>query len=202
MIPRRATSVLTRYRRWRTGKCAGDNSRARRVSGMSRTSDRDNLVRTLEPAVTAHGFDLEDVVVTPAGKRRLLRVIVDRDGGVDLDDIAQISTSVAATLDDGDVMGAAPYVLEVTSPGVDRPLTEPRHWRRARGRLVKVGIAGTGERTGRVTQVDDDGVVLDVDGAETRAAWADLGDGRMQVEFNRKNTETTEGQGGRPWTST
>ena len=159
---------------------------------MSRASDRDNLLRVLDPPVTAHGFDLEDVVVTPAGKRRLLRVIVDRDGGVDLDDIARISTAVSATLDESDVMGGAPYVLEVTSPGVDRPLTERRHWRRAADRLVQVGIAGTGDRTGRITRVDDEGVVLDVDGAEVRAAWVDLGPGHVQVEFNRKNTETTD----------
>ncbi|MGZ4596150.1 MAG: ribosome maturation factor RimP [Actinomycetes bacterium] len=159
---------------------------------MSRASDRDDLLRVLDPPVTAHGFDLEDVVVTPAGKRRLLRVIVDRDGGVDLDDIARISTAVSATLDESDVMGGAPYVLEVTSPGVDRPLTERRHWRRAADRLVQVGIAGTGERTGRITLVDDEGVVLDVDGADVRAAWADLGPGHVQVEFNRKSTETTD----------
>ncbi|MGZ4593251.1 MAG: ribosome maturation factor RimP [Actinomycetes bacterium] len=159
---------------------------------MSRASDRDDLLRVLDPPVTAHGFDLEDVVVTPAGKRRLLRVIVDRDGGVDLDDIARISTAVSATLDESDVMGGAPYVLEVTSPGVDRPLTERRHWRRAADRLVQVGIAGTGERTGRITLVDDDGVVLDIEGAEVRAAWVDLGPGHVQVEFNRKSTETTD----------
>lgn len=165
---------------------------------MSRTSDRDNLVRALEPAITARGFDLEDVVVTPAGRRRLLRVIVDRDGGVDLDDIAGISTTVSSTLDESDAMGGGPYVLEVTTPGVDRPLTQPRHWRRALDHLVKVDIAGVGDRTGRVTQVDDDGVVLDVDGTDVRAAWADLGLGRVQVEFNRKHfnrqhTETTDG---------
>jgi ribosome maturation factor RimP len=160
---------------------------------MSRASDRDSLVRALEPAIAAQGFDLEGVVVTPAGKRRLLRVIVDRDGGVALDDIAAISATVSSTLDESDVMGGAPYVLEVTSPGVDRPLTEPRHWRRARDRLVEVGIAGIGERAGRVTQVDDDGVVLDVDGADVRAPWADLGQGRVQVEFNRKSNESTGG---------
>jgi ribosome maturation factor RimP len=158
---------------------------------MSRASDRDSLVRALEPAIAAQGFDLEGVVVTPAGKRRLLRVIVDRDGGVALDDIAAISATVSSTLDESDVMGGAPYVLEVTSPGVDRPLTEPRHWRRARDRLVEVGIAGIGERAGRVTQVDDDGVVLDVDGTDVRASWPDLGLGRVQIEFNRKSTGTT-----------
>lgn len=158
---------------------------------MSRTSDRDNLMDALEPAVSARGFELEDVVVTPAGKRRLLRVIVDRDGGVNLDDIAAISTSVSSTLDESDVMGGLSYVLEVTSPGVDRPLTQPRHWRRALDRLVTVGIAGAGDRTGRVTQVDDDGVVLDVDGTDVRASWPDLGLGRVQIEFNRKDTGPT-----------
>ena len=93
------------------------------------------------PWSTAQGLDLEDVVVTPAGKRRLLRVVVDQDGGVDLDTVAGVSTAVSATLDESDAMGGAPYVLEVTSPGVDRPLTAPRHWRRNRDRLVKVATA-------------------------------------------------------------
>jgi ribosome maturation factor RimP len=165
---------------------AGDNSTAKEGQLMARASDRDHVFSVLESVVSAHGFDLEDVVVTPAGKRSMLRVVVDQDGGVDLDDIARISSAVSKTLDDADVMGGTPYVLEVTSPGVDRPLTEQRHWRRNVDRLVKVGIAGTGDRTGRIRTVDDDGVVLDVDGDEVRAAWSDLGQGRVQVEFNRK----------------
>jgi ribosome maturation factor RimP len=153
---------------------------------MGGASDRDSLLRTLEPVVTARGFDLEEVVVTPAGKRRVLRVVVDKDGGVDLDDIANVSTSVASTLDETDAMGAVPYVLEVTSPGVDRPLTLPRHWRRATSRLVQVGIAGVGERTGRVVAVDDDGVLFDIEGTQRQVPWVDLGNGHVQIEFNRK----------------
>jgi ribosome maturation factor RimP len=153
---------------------------------MSGTSHRDSLLRTLAPVVTARGFDLEDVVVTPAGKRRMLRVVVDKDGGVDLDDIADVSSAVSATLDESDAMGAVPYVLEVTSPGVDRPLTLPRHWRRATDRLVHVDIAGVGDRTGRVVGADDAGVLLDIDGAEQQVPWTDLGNGRVQIEFNRK----------------
>ena len=154
-----------------------------------RTSAGDRLTDVLEPVVSAHGFDLEEVVVTPAGKRRIVRVIVDKDGGVDLDDIAKVSTAVSGTLDGGGdtgVLGSAPYTLEVTSPGVDRPLTQPRHWRRNVDRLVTVGVAGVGDRTGRIVSADDDGVVLDVDGAEVVAPYADLGPGRVQVEFNRK----------------
>jgi ribosome maturation factor RimP len=153
---------------------------------MGGASNRDSLMKILEPVVLARGFDLEEVVVTPAGKRRVLRVVVDKDGGVDLDDIAGVSTAVSATLDETDAMGAVPYVLEVTSPGVDRPLTLPRHWRRAAERLVQVGIAGVGDRTGRVLSADDDAVLLDVDGTEQRVVWADLGNGHVQIEFNRK----------------
>jgi ribosome maturation factor RimP len=165
----------------------GDNSKAKEVLVMGGASNRDTLLSTLEPVVTASGFDLEEVVVTPAGKRRVLRVVVDKDGGVDLDDIAGVSTSVSATLDESNAMGAVPYVLEVTSPGVDRPLTLPRHWRRATERLVRVDIAGIGsDRTVRVVTADDDGVLLDIDGAEQHVVWADLGRGRVQIEFNRK----------------
>ena len=152
---------------------------------MAKGSDRESLLALLAPVVEAEGLDLEDVVVTPAGKRRLLRVVVDRDGGVGLDLVAQVSTGVSAALDGSDAMGGSPYVLEVTSPGVDRPLTEPRHWRRAAGRLVDATLTGGGSLQGRVTGADDDGVTLDVDGTNTRLAWPEVLRGRVQVEFNR-----------------
>ncbi len=98
---------------------------------------RADLLDLLAPVVAAAGYDLEDVTVTAAGRRSLVRVIVDADEGVDLDGVADVSRAVSNALDDGDAF-AGPFVLEVSSPGVDRPLTEPRHWRRARGRLVTV----------------------------------------------------------------
>lgn len=153
---------------------------------MARSADRDSLLALLRPVVEGHGLDLEDVVVTPAGKRRMLRVIVDQDGGLELDAVAAVSTSVSKALDDSDVMGGAPYVLEVTSPGVDRPLTERRHWRRNRTRLVTVTTAESTTLEGRLTEVDDDGIGVDVDGAVTRLAWDRVGTGRVRVEFNRR----------------
>ena len=84
--------------------------------------------------VSAAGLELESVRVGRAGRRSLLRVVVDTDQGVSLDDIALVSRAVAAEVDASDLMGPGPYTLEVSSPGVDRPLTEPRHWRRASGR--------------------------------------------------------------------
>jgi ribosome maturation factor RimP len=150
-------------------------------------------MRLLEPVVAEAGFDLEDVVVTPAGKRRQVRVIVDGDGGVSLDDVAVVSQEVSAALDDSEAMGSGPYVLEVTSPGVDRPLTQPRHWRRASGRLVRAVLATGGEITGRVTSADDEAVVLDVDGGERRLGHDELARGLVQVEFNRRGADDPGG---------
>ena len=95
----------------------------------------------LGPAVRSAGLDLESVKVVAAGRRRLLRVVVDADRRPSLDDIAELSRSLSKELDDSGAMGEAAYTLEVSSPGVDRPLTETRHWRRARGRLVRVPLA-------------------------------------------------------------
>lgn len=160
----------------------------------------ERLTGWIQPVVGAAGYDLEELVVTPAGRRSVVRVVVDRDEGVTLDDIAEVSRAVSAVLDDNDgAMGRAPYVLEVTSPGVDRPLSEPRHWRRNLGRLVAVpvGPSGAAEQvTGRIAAVDDAGVTLAVEArgkpgakkrppAERQVPWAELGAGRVQVEFGR-----------------
>ena len=154
------------------------------------------------PVVEAAGYDLEELVVTPAGRRSIVRVVVDRDAGVTLDDVAEVSRAVSAALDEHDgEFGSAPYVLEVTSPGVDRPLTEPRHWRRNTGRLVTVGVGAEGsaeQLTARVLEVDGDGVTLAVEakgkpGAKKRpptprhVRWQELGTGRVQVEFGRSD---------------
>ncbi|NUO96524.1 MAG: ribosome maturation factor RimP [Nonomuraea sp.] len=152
---------------------------------MGSASPRDHLMKLLEPVVSAEGLDLEDVTVTQAGKRRLLRVIVDRDGGVSLDDIADVSQAVSTALDDDDVMGQSAYTLEVSSPGVDRPLTEPRHWRRAAKRLVKAEMRDGAVVEGRILAADESGVDLDVAGSARRLDYEDLTRGRVQVEFRR-----------------
>ncbi len=159
------------------------------------------------PVVEAAGYDLEELVVTPAGRRSVVRVVVDRDAGVTLDDVAEVSRAVSTALDEHDgEFGGASYVLEVTSPGVDRPLTEPRHWRRNTGRLVTVGVgpAGSAEQvTARVLEVDGDGVTLAVEakgkpGAKKRpptrrrVPWRELGTGRVQVEFGRPDPALDE----------
>src|SRR3954454_4753537 len=108
---------------------------------MSTASVRDRLRAVVEPPVVGLGYDLEDIVVTPAGKRRLVRVVVDRDGGVSLDQVDDVSPAVSEALaDDADVLGVVPYVLKRPSPGVVGLLPAARVWRRARGRLVRVDL--------------------------------------------------------------
>lgn len=146
----------------------------------------ERIVELLEPVLAEVGLDLEGIELTPAGKRRVLRVVVDSDNGVDLDTVGEVTQEVSQTLDTSDVMGTKPYVLEVTSPGVDRPLTQPRHWRRSRGRLVKVSLVEGGQVTGRVTDSDDQGVTLDVKGRPRTFAYSAIGKAKVQVEFRRE----------------
>jgi len=152
--------------------------------------DDRKLAGLIEPAVAAAGMDLESVRTTVAGKRRLVRIVVDSDHGVSLDDTADVSRGISALLDASNALGEAPYTLEVSSPGVDRPLTEPRHWRRARGRLVRVKVTGEGSVEGRLLAADADGVTLGTvlngqASGERRFPYADLGAGSVQVEFGR-----------------
>ena len=147
--------------------------------------DEGRIADVIRPVVAAAGMDLESVRVSAAGRRRLLRVVVDSDQGVSLDDAAAISRELSAALDTGAVMGDFPYTLEVSSPGVDRPLTDPRHWRRAVGRLVQVTAADSGSISGRIIAADSDGVTLEIEGARRRFGYAALGAGAVQVEFGR-----------------
>jgi ribosome maturation factor RimP len=145
----------------------------------------DELLMVLSAPLSAQGLDLEDVEISSAGRRRLVRVLVDKDGGVTLDDIAAATTLVSARLDESDAMGDAAYTLEVTSPGVDRPLTQPRHWRRNVDRLVKVTLRDGSTLTGRVGSVGEDQVTLEADGMARRLRFGDVVNARVQIEFNR-----------------
>jgi ribosome maturation factor RimP len=164
-------------------------------------SNTDRLVEMFVPVVELHGLELDEVHLSPAGQRRILRVVVDKDGGVTLDDIADVSHGVSQVLDDTDVLGGTAYTLEVTSPGVDRPLTEPRHWRRATGRLVKVRLVNGRETTGRLRAASADGIELNAGETVTRLSYAEVRDGRVQVEFSRPGAPTDDEEG-KPWTST
>ena len=190
----------------RTQGAAGAGTGAGRGRGPGPLPEPADLARVLEPVVRAAGMDLESVRVSPAGRRRLLKVVVDADGGVGLDAIAEVSREVSVCLDASGTMGEVPYTLEVSSPGVDRPLTEPRHWRRAQGRLVSVPLAVAGGDDpgrkgaprrpptfqGRILVAGGTSVTLDIDGDRIELDYAELGPGQVQVEFGRAEAAGAE----------
>ncbi|MCC9311381.1 ribosome maturation factor RimP [Kitasatospora sp. RB6PN24] len=160
------------------------------------TTPTDRLRALLEPLAEQAGLDLEDIKLTQAGSRRQLQIDVDAEGGVDLDAIAEFSREVGQALDAGDLMGNSAYLLEVGSPGVDRPLTAPRHWRRNTGRLVKVQLVEGGELVARILSADEDGALVEVQPVkgrgrpkERRLEFTEVAKARIQVEFNRKEDE-------------
>ncbi len=162
------------------------------------TTPSDRLRQLLEPLAADAGVELEEIAVVPAGRRRVLRVVVDSDDGVSLDVVADLSREISGALDASDVMGGTAYVLEVGSPGTDRPLTSPRHYRRNTGRLVRARLAGGGELTARVTGADDEGVDLEVPGVKgrrptaRRLAYGEIAGARVEIEFNRKSSDVDD----------
>lgn len=170
------------------GREAVEEPRTPAAPRIDLVAARARVRAVIEPVIVAAGFDLEDVNLSRAGRRHLVRVLVDADGGISLDDVAVVSREISQALDaadeaEGEVL-AGEYQLEVGSPGVDRPLTLPRHWRRNVSRLVSVTVAGR-SLTGRVTAADETGIVLDVDGDSSEIPYADLGPGKVQIEFKR-----------------
>ena len=155
----------------------------------SRTAIAEQIEAELVDPLAAKGLDVESVEVTPAGKRRVLRISVDKDGGVTLDEVAAATREVNRVLDESDVMGEQPYTLEVTSRGVDRPLTLPRHWRRNADRLVKVTLDDGSTLTGRILSSTDTAVTLDVSGKQRELPFDRVQKALVQIEFNRKQKD-------------
>ena len=167
----------------------------------------DGIRPTVQDAVEGIGLVLEDVAVTPAGRRRVVKVLVDRDPGpqdvadeptdpLTLDEVADATRAVSDALDASDLMGEQPYTLEVSSPGVGRPLTLPRHFRRNVGRLVTATHDGH-EVTGRVLLASGTDVTLDIPATRSTPsrtetlAYAGLERAAVQVEFARPDDKDT-----------
>lgn len=159
----------------------------------STAKSRDEVESLVLPVVQSFGMDLEGLTVKLAGQTRRVSVLVDKDGGVGIDECAEVSRAVSSALDTARGIGETAYTLEVGSPGATRPLTEVRHWRRAIGRLVKVTDTSGSTVVGRLTDLEvapsggdgPDGVSarLDVDGAETVLSLADVRKARVELEF-------------------
>ncbi len=149
----------------------------------------DKLTAIITPILSEWGLELESIDVTPAGKRKTLRITVDGDGpegrGPLLDDISAASGRISSALDASDAVGNAPYSLEVSSRGVSAPLTKPAHYRRNTGRLVKLTL-GDGEVLGRIVSATDDDVTLDADGQQRTIPLADVSKASIQVELTKE----------------
>jgi ribosome maturation factor RimP len=146
-----------------------------------------NIAELLTPVISQAGFILEEVSVTPAGKRRIVSVVIDReDSNPSLDEVTLVSKSVSAILDDYSQLGSMPFTLEVTTPGVDRPLTQPRHWRKNIGRLVKVTPVEGEKFVGRIKSVSNEGAILEFPEEESTVTFSQVKRAVIEIEFNRK----------------
>ena len=149
------------------------------------------ITTQLNPVVTALGYEIDDIVLTTAGRRRVLEVVVDADKPVDLNAISDITRAVSSALDSSTVMGEMPYLLEVSSRGVSRPLTKPAHWRRNIGRLVEVRGDAV-HVTGRIKSFEDPMVTLDVDGRNEQVDTQKISKAIIQIEFKKLESEEQE----------
>ncbi|MEY3346779.1 MAG: hypothetical protein RL255_161 [Actinomycetota bacterium] len=144
------------------------------------------LRELLDPLVQKAGFILEEVKVTPLGRRRQISVIVDgEERNPNLDEVASLSRAISAQLDDYSGLGDSPFTLEVTSPGIDRPLTELRHWRKNLGRLVKILTKEDKEISGRIAEVNTGKVRID----DAIFDFESIKRAQVQIEFNRPKEE-------------
>lgn len=151
-------------------------------------STREQMLKILEPITSQMGLDLEDVEIKSAGKHVIVQVSVDKDGGINLDQVAQISTQISETLDSIDIFGDKSYTLEVGSPGIDKALSLPRHWRRNQNRLVKINF-GSNSEIGRIIDSDDEKVVFEVKGKQRSLEFSKIDKAFIQVEFNPKKID-------------
>jgi ribosome maturation factor RimP len=148
-----------------------------------------NLTELLTPAIKTLGFVLEEIKVTPVGKRRIIAVIVDQeDKNPNLDQVTVVSREVSNILDNYSQLGDQPFTLEVTTPGVDRPLVLPRHWQKNLGRLVKVVKIDGQTVSGRISSVSDVSAAIEVAGKSVEVLFGDVKRAQIEIEFNRKAT--------------
>lgn len=146
----------------------------------------------VEPVVQAAGLVLEDVVIHPAGRRTVVRVVLDLDdavGSLDLDTLGEVSRDISGAMDHADPVRGE-YVLEVSTPGTDRPLTELRHFRRARTRLVRLTTRDGSVVAGRLVDADPTGYTLETAAGGTVVVQPeDVVRGVVEVELKRIETD-------------
>lgn len=152
---------------------------------------KDQISELVTPAVSDLGFYLEDIHIATPGNHRIVTCIVDGDLSLNLDQVTSVSRVISELLDEAAFMGETPFTLEVTSPGVDRPLTQPRHFAKNVDRLLKIVKLDGSEVTGRILSNTDQDVTLTVtvkkETVEQTVALAGIKRAVVEIEFNRKD---------------
>ncbi len=150
-----------------------------------------SITDLISPAVTEAGFFLEEVQIASPGSHRIVTCVVDGQIPLNLDQVTVASRLISELLDSADFMGETPFTLEVTSPGVDRPLTQPRHWTKNLTRLIKVTLSDGTITTGRLTEFNEVNATLveNIKGRlkEHTVVFADIKRAVVEIEFNRKD---------------
>jgi ribosome maturation factor RimP len=142
---------------------------------------KEDISDAVTPALSALGFYLEDVTITSAGRRSMLTIIVDGDTHLSLDQVTSATKAIGEIVESIQSLGETPFTLEVTSPGLDRPLTKPRHWRKNIDRLVKVVLLDGKEIKGRIKSASENSATVD----ESEINFADIKRASLEVEFKQ-----------------
>ena len=142
---------------------------------------KEDISDAVTPALSALGFYLEDVTITSAGRRSMLTIIVDGDTHLSLDQVTSATKAIGEIVESIQSLGETPFTLEVTSPGLDRPLTKPRHWRKNIDRLVKVVLLDGKEIKGRIKAASENSATVD----ESEINFADVKRASLEVEFKQ-----------------
>ena len=142
---------------------------------------KEEISAAITPALSDLGFYLEDITITSAGRRSMLTVIVDGDTHLSLDQVTVATKAIGEIVENIQSLGQAPFTLEVTSPGLDRPLTKPRHWRKNIYRLVKIVLLDGKEVKGRVKDATEVSATVD----EQVVKFSDIKRATLEIEFKQ-----------------
>ena len=140
---------------------------------------KEDISAAITPALEALGFYLEDVIIISAGRRSMLTVIVDGDTHLSLDQVTSATKAIGEIVESVQSLGETPFTLEVTSPGLDRPLTKVRHWQKNINRLVKVVLLDGLEIKGRIKDVNEVSATID----EKNISYSDIKRATLEIEF-------------------
>jgi len=146
-------------------------------------SNKEQVLAVITPAIESLGFYIEDITITSAGKRSMLTVIVDGDTHLSLDQVTVATKAISEIVENLPTLGNNPFTLEVTSPGLDRPLTKPRHWHKNKDRLIKIVLTDGKEIMGRIKDSTEASVTVD----DQTIIFADIKRATLEVEFKKES---------------